>query len=402
MSEEIIPVLLEFVDVAPDSNLSINITTPGLSWSLGSQFGDTLGLSYNVVPDGLAAPSSCVREWVLNEGLLLIRTSAAAAPLNRFTLSLFVRRSRHADSFLGYCTLNEEALVRVQFGNQRPIRWRDGRISAVLEPVSEAFRHVLLAVRGVRPGNVVNIDLATRKGSGGGDVAWTLGPAFVDTQGLQVTSKTLTPVPTAIKATITPDTKKSVAVSRSSYKSGVVGKIGADNFFLMSGQYEVFEGGHLIPHELWTTTDPQSQYADDYVNLVPMSRTMNVGTNAHTWREQEKKILDYWNTGKSFTIDIALDHPVSHSYTYRLLGQRFGLTVKPGKEDDTIAIYNWIPNKVQATETTNSLLFEAAYENQIFNVHGSIMDGPGLVAVLQQTAIWARCDQALRDELEKL
>jgi hypothetical protein len=186
MNDDIVPVLLEFIDLAPDSNISIKITTPGITWSLGSRFGDTLGLSYNVVPDGLAAAESAIREWVINENMLLIRTSAEATSLSSFTLSLFMRRQDLTDSLMGYCTLNEEAVIRAQLGNQRPITWRNGRISALLGPGSGSFRQVLFAVRNLRPGNVVNIDLATP--SDMGEVAWTLGPAFVETQGVRVAS----------------------------------------------------------------------------------------------------------------------------------------------------------------------------------------------------------------------
>lgn len=186
MQDDIIPVLLEFSDVAANSNISLNITTPGLTWSLGSRFGDTLGLSYNVVPDATTSDGSCVRELMFNDNLLLIRTSAEAEPLNSFTLSLFLRREDLTDSLMGYCTLNDEASVSVQFGNQRPVRWRDGRVSALLQPLVQEFRQVLFAVRGARPGSIINIDLGTRPNMG--EVAWTLGPALVETQGVHVTS----------------------------------------------------------------------------------------------------------------------------------------------------------------------------------------------------------------------
>lgn len=186
MHDEIVPVLMEFIDVAANSSISINITTPGLNWSLGCRFGDTLGLSYNVVPDGVASGVSCIQELMFNDSLLLIRTAADTQPLNSFTLSLFMRRQDATDSLMGYCNLNEEAVVSVQFGSQRPVQWRDGRISALLQPMAGDFRQVLFAIRGARPGSVIDIDLATRTDMG--EVAWTLGPAFADTQGIRITS----------------------------------------------------------------------------------------------------------------------------------------------------------------------------------------------------------------------
>lgn len=214
--------------------------------------------------------------------------------------------------------------------------------------------------------------------------------------------KTLTPTPTQIKASVSPNGPKQDSLDRNSYKSGVVGKIGTDNFFLYSGTKEVFEGGHLIPHELWSDTDPQAASADDYINLVPMSRTMNVGDNDHTWRSQEKAMIDSYEAGNSFKVTIDVDMPVSHEFTYGHLGHIFGLDVESGEEDETVNIYNWLPRRVDIEEDKNLISFDQAYENQIFNVHGQITDGTGLIAVLKQTAIWERCDPSLQDELEAL
>lgn len=186
MHSEQIPVLLEFIDVTANSALSINITTPGVTWSLGCRFGDTLGLSYNVVPDDVADAQSCIQKLTFNDNLLSIRTSAEGAALNSFTLSLFLQRDLTIDSLMGYCSLNNEATVRVYFGNELPMIWRNGRISAVLQTPAVFFRQVLFTVKGARPGNRIGIRLSTRPDLG--DVAWTLGPSFSETQGVRFTA----------------------------------------------------------------------------------------------------------------------------------------------------------------------------------------------------------------------
>ena len=88
--------------------------------------------------------------------------------------------------------------------------------------------------------------------------------------------KGLTAVPTYIEATVAPNWLSDSTPARKRM-SAVVGKIGSDEYWLRSGgTSEIYEGGHLIPHELWTTNDQDVDSADNYDNLVPMSRNMNV------------------------------------------------------------------------------------------------------------------------------
>lgn len=54
MRAQTIPVVLLFSNVAANSNLSINLTSPGVKWSLGGSSPDSLGFSYNVIPDNPA------------------------------------------------------------------------------------------------------------------------------------------------------------------------------------------------------------------------------------------------------------------------------------------------------------------------------------------------------------
>jgi hypothetical protein len=214
--------------------------------------------------------------------------------------------------------------------------------------------------------------------------------------------KTVTKTPTKIKASIAPNTFGHKALARATYKSGVVGKIGTDDYFLSSGVKEVFEGGHLIPHELWSDKDKQRSLADDYVNLVPMSRTMNVGDNSHTWRTQEKAMLEHYEQGNSFSVTVDIDSPVAREFTYERIGEVFGVSVAAGEEDSIVQVYNWLPKSVTLTGDKSTNFDEQAYENEIYNVHDPITDGAALVAALKQTAIWSRCDENLQNELEKL
>jgi len=106
-----------------------------------------------------------------------------------------------------------------------------------------------------------------------------------------------TEVPTRITATLAADQAGDTAPTRATHKSGMVGKFGMNEFFMRSGgTWEVFEGGHLIPHEIWTTADPDVAFADDYVNLVPMSRNLNVGTDEDSWKSIEGRMVTAWKS----------------------------------------------------------------------------------------------------------
>lgn len=185
MPTKTIPAVLLFSNVAPNSNLNITFTSPGVQWSLGSLYGDSLGFSYNVVADGMAGSASCIQAITFNDALLSIRIAAGAPSSCSFTLTLSLTIEEGIDYLQGYCTMNSEATVQAFFGNDAPVRWYNGRISAVFAKARRPSCGVLLTVKGCKPGAAVEIEVG---GDGRGPVVWTLGPDTGDTMGLTLYS----------------------------------------------------------------------------------------------------------------------------------------------------------------------------------------------------------------------
>lgn len=219
--------------------------------------------------------------------------------------------------------------------------------------------------------------------------------------------RSVTDVPAMIKAVID---YGGTAPKRKTHKSGVVGQIGKAEFALRSGRIEeVFEGGHLIPHELWDKHDSDVDSADDYVNLVPMSRTMNVGAS-ETWRNVEKAMIKSVNnlTGNDvLAVKIAVDHNSYYPLNYGTIARLFGLTLNPAKsKDDYVKLYNWIPPKLavtgkEGTKTKTTVLTMTAVENEIHNF-SPINTSKQLVQSLQRTPIWLRMSSTLRAKVGKI
>ncbi|MBB6064896.1 hypothetical protein [Pseudoxanthomonas broegbernensis] len=188
MPNNVIPVVLQFSNVASDSNLSLTFTTPGVRWSLGHRIGDSLGFSYNVLPDGVYDSAPCLQSVSFNDDLLSLTTSSAASSLMGFTLTLFIEVDEGINSLAGYCTLNNEAVVLAYLGNQRPALWRNGRISAVIGVPTASYRSVLFTIKGLKPSTQVDIALGTDSSIKGG-ASWVLGSANGNALGVSIGSK---------------------------------------------------------------------------------------------------------------------------------------------------------------------------------------------------------------------
>jgi hypothetical protein len=180
------PVVLKFHDVASNANLSITFTTPGLRWCLGYNSADSLGFSYNVMHTDEATPS-CIQQIEFNDALLAIRTASAAAPLNSFTLTLYLQVAPGVAAVQGYCTLNNEGYVSASFGGERPAHWRNGRISAVLHGDRDAImRSVLFAIKNLQPNNTIVLELGGRPDHA--EFSWSLGASSPDAGGMLLCS----------------------------------------------------------------------------------------------------------------------------------------------------------------------------------------------------------------------
>ena len=221
------------------------------------------------------------------------------------------------------------------------------------------------------------------------------------------TKASTTEVPTRIEATIAADKKGDETPARKTHKSGMVGKFGVNEFYLRSGGTpEVFEGGHIIPHEIWATVDSDVDSADDYVNLVPMSRNMNVGAK-ESWRAIEQKMVELYKSLKgaqTFSVGIDIGHQ-SYHLSYNHLAALFGLTVAGGHDGtNTIKMYDWLPTQIKAEDTSGKKpkAMGMVVENQLHNTFSPITNASELVTALKGTPLWLRMSEALRDDVENL
>lgn len=181
-----IPVVLQFSNVAANSYLSITLTTPHVRWSMGQRIGDSLGFSYNIVAQDVYGNVPLLQGISFNGGILEVRTSSTAPPLNSFTLTLFLELDPGVSYLQGYCTLNNEAMVQAYLGSEQPTQWYNGRISAVLPRLFPNCRSVLFTISGLKPGINLVIDVAP--GVPDGSVSWTLGPEFAQSLGVILSS----------------------------------------------------------------------------------------------------------------------------------------------------------------------------------------------------------------------
>jgi hypothetical protein len=210
--------------------------------------------------------------------------------------------------------------------------------------------------------------------------------------------------PSKISATIN---SGGTTLPRKSHKSGVVGKIGMDEFALKSGgTLEVFEGGHLIPHEVWSKTDKDRAKADDYQNLVPMSRNMNVGSS-DTWRDIEEKILaGVKNLKVGEELDVTIDINRSDwELAYETVARIFRVNIDPTEDGkDTVRLWQWLPEslKPNGKTKTSSLFNTSIYENPIHETTSTISTSDELIEALKFTPLWWRMDPSLKDDLENL
>lgn len=192
----VIPVVLQFINIASNSNLNFTFTTPGVRWSLGMRMGDSLGFSYNVSPDGIPSTTPCLQSVSFNDDLLALRTSSIAPTMNNFTMTLFLDVDPGASFLQGYCTLNSEAVVMAYLGSERPVQWRNGRISAVIQKPPCGFRSVLFTITGLKPNKQVDITVDTDPNQG--KVAWTLGAKGADALGMSLSSTKGNTVPLSV------------------------------------------------------------------------------------------------------------------------------------------------------------------------------------------------------------
>lgn len=184
MSDELLPVVMRFSNIAPNSNINFTITTSGVAWSLGARSGDSMGLTMNAEYESNQWRSS-IQHLEFAEGMLALRTANDGGSNSSFVVTMFVRVTPGVDYLQGYCTLNNEASVLVYFGAQRAVEWRNGRISAVLRSIENKFRSVLITAQGASPGDRIALQVTTKTGLGA--VQWSLGESYAESEGILLT-----------------------------------------------------------------------------------------------------------------------------------------------------------------------------------------------------------------------
>jgi hypothetical protein len=190
----LIPIVLEFSQVAKDTSLSLALTTKGVAWSLGDDDHDSMGFSYNALALGEVRPS-CIQSIELTDSFLAMRTIANATS-DSFTLSLFVNVSPGIEFIEGYCTLNSEALVLAHVGYGSPAEWRNGPVSTTALPIPEDVRRIRFNIQRPPVGVATKIQLST-EGEQPGIAYWCLGAP--ECGGASVTVKAADGSPLALR-----------------------------------------------------------------------------------------------------------------------------------------------------------------------------------------------------------
>ena len=173
MSRVLIPVVLQFQNVAANSGINVTFDTPGVRWSLGRRLGDSMGFSYNVTSEAGRTGTPTLRAVSFNDSVLELRTSAIAPASNNFTFTLFVEADPGTTSVQGYCTINNEATVLAYFSDGLPALWRNGRISASFHRESRRYHTVQFTISGLRANRQLDLVVDSDNGA---DVRWALGP----------------------------------------------------------------------------------------------------------------------------------------------------------------------------------------------------------------------------------
>jgi hypothetical protein len=188
-------------------------------------------------------------------------------------------------------------------------------------------------------------------------------------------------------------------------RSRNIGLIGRDEFRLKTGSSENFEGGHIIPHALWDDDDNDVDFAGSYVNLVPMSRTLNV----MAWAGKEVEIKDKLasiDAGDQLEVVIDIGHQ-EYSLTNQESANRFDLNVKIGRDPNKSNwLYGWNLTSASVNwthiETGSDMELSDVEENNLRNTHAEIEDAEELIKQLKESGFWMRMSGILKQQLESL
>ena len=216
--------------------------------------------------------------------------------------------------------------------------------------------------------------------------------------------KTLS-VPERVTATLEQSAKGAAHPDRQGSRSRNIGLIGRDEFRLKTGEDENFEGGHIIPHSLWDDDDNDVELAGSYVNLVPMSRTLNV----IDWCGKEdaiKEKLASIDDGDQLEVAIDICHQ-DYSLTNQQIAERFNLNIAFGHDPNKanrLSGWNLTNASVSWThvETGSDMELSDVEENNLRNTHAEIEDVGELIKNLKSSSFWMRMSETLKEQLQTL
>lgn len=170
---------------------------------------------------------------------------------------------------------------------------------------------------------------------------------------------------------------------------------------------ESFEGGHLIPHAAFDRDDDEAEMAGAFDNLVPMSRSLNVGDTG--WADIEKEIaskLAIMDDDDELEVTVSVEGEDTYTVTLGELAGRFGLTLKnPGVNGwKEIELFAWIPKRLKPAainmQTGSDLELDDVRENPLRRGHARISTGAGLLKRLDKMGV--PISKSLREDLQNL
>lgn len=182
---------------------------------------------------------------------------------------------------------------------------------------------------------------------------------------------------------------------RSGIAQNIVGLLGKDEYMIKTGDIHAFEGGHIIPLSVWGSNDTKAGAANDYQNLVPMSRTLNI----NGWAAAESRMKD--GTKKNW--DIKIDRE-NYEVPYGAIAQNFFLTLNnPGADRQQTVYMNGIsPLSIIATSSGSSIPSIGAETGTIRPANRMITTGAELKAFLASKKGWEYLSDAMQGRVNAI
>ena len=186
--------------------------------------------------------------------------------------------------------------------------------------------------------------------------------------------------------------------ARSGTVQNHMGHIGKDEYFIRTGDPHAYEGGHVIPLSAWRDTDTDVAKANDYENLVPQSRTVNVGS----WAATEFLMKNPANSGTNWKVDITRD---DYDVPYSAIAQNLLLTLaNPGADKDTTITMNRVtPTSMVATPQSGTALPGLAFEPGTVEIPSKMITaGADLVNLLKRKKLWNFLDDNMQTQVNAI